>query len=317
MPAGELRVELTDRQAYMMASMVTYFLAIFVGTFKADDAILESGNLRVTVYTAIWAVLAAVTMVTFIMAFRLSWRSGFHFMGIYMLQLFGVSVYLAAEDPGTTESMVPVFMVFLSYAVALSFIWRTKDLRDGLMADRRIVVEYLPLGIWTLEVLASVTFLLASLIAFLQWAEEGGELYYFLLYQVIFYGLLVHAFILPEKLEYVVEKQLPEQLKARRELVAPREHKRALASVKTELPPDICPLCGGGLMTEKRSCPECGNGFGFAWCPTSEEYIITCPYCSLTTPYGRERCVHCERELQTAIKCPTCAIESPLSAWSG
>lgn len=310
----ELRVELTDRQAFMMASMILYFLAIYVGTLESDDVLYEASNLQVTQFTLLWAAFAAATVVTFIMAFRLSWRYAFWFAGAYVCQLIGVTIYLFSDSPGALEFLLAAFMVFLSFAILFSFIWRVKDLRDMLLADTRIVIEYTPLGLWTLQILAAGAFLMASLIAFLQWTEEGGDLTYYLLYQVVFYGTLLYSFALPEKLAYVLENQVPEELRRTKEFT-PSVRKKALREAKKEIPMDTCPLCGSHLMSERRTCPSCGASFNFTWCPTSEEYIIHCPYCNLLTPYGRERCIHCERDLRTSIRCPTCEVETPLSEW--
>jgi hypothetical protein len=175
-------------------------------------------------------------------------------------------------------------------------------------------MEYVPLGIWAIEVLVAGTFLLASMVSFTFWVEEGGSLVFFLLYQIIFYGIVLHSFVLPEELYFTLEKNVPEEM--RRTMI---ENRRRSMDVRrrtaVNVQDDSCPLCGADLNKERRKCPSCGDVFEFRWCGNSEEYIITCPYCNLQTPYGREKCIHCERVIQTSIRCPSCSAEVPLSEW--
>ena len=312
MALSEPKVRLTYPQLYMMVSLITYFLAIFAGTLEGD-AIYSDDNLEVTEYTILWGAFLGAAMLTFFMAFRLSWKNATWFAGAYIFQLGGVTLYLLADEPGSMEFAISAFLVFISYALLSTLVWKIKDIRDSLQEDSRIVMEYVPLGLWAIEIVVAGTFLLASLISFQIWVDEGGSLVFFLLYQVIFYGVVLHAFVLPEELFYTLEKNVPEEM--RRSLIekrrTPDDRKRTVRETGAE----SCPLCGQELNREKRKCGSCGEVFEFRWCGNSEEYIITCPYCNLQTPYGREKCIHCERAIQTSIRCPSCSTEVPLSEW--
>ncbi len=312
MALSEPKVRLTYPQLYMMVSLITYFLAIFSGTLEGE-AIFSDDNIEITEYTILWGAFLGAAMLTFFMAFRLSWTNAMWFVGAYLLQLAGVTLYLIADEPGTTEFAISAFVVFLSFALLSTLIWKVKDIRDSLQDDTRIVMEYVPLGLWAIEVVVAGTFLLASLISFQFWVEEGGSLVYFLLYQIIFYGIVLHSFVVPEELFYTLEKSVPEEM--RKSLLERRTSRTVQKTSVKATPVDNCPLCGQDLNKEKRKCGTCGEVFEFRWCGNSEEYIITCPYCNLQTPYGREKCIHCERAIQTSIRCPSCSTEVPLSEW--
>jgi len=76
-----------------------------------------------------------------------------------------------------------------------------------------------------------------------------------------------------------------------------------------------CPKCGIFLVGEKRICPKCSRARRFAWCPSSEDFIINCPLCSALVKVSSGKCDRCGQDLTDRVKC-ACGNESPLKTWS-
>lgn len=298
----QIRLIIPEKQLYAYLSLVAYVSALIIGTFDTD-VLAESGNIVVTYSTIAWIVLGTISFILFFMAYRRSWKFVIWIVGAYLFQVLAIGIYLVSDRPSVFIFLISSFFVFLSFASLFSLIWRVKDLRDRLISVRDLDMEYVPLGLWTVNVVLSGVFLLGSMISFGSWAEGHGNLAFFVVYQALFYLLIIRSFAVPERIASIVPEKGVETKEAQKK-----------SEKVTTIEENRCPLCGSELISERRKCPSCGIVVQFSWCPQSEEYIVNCPYCNQPTPYGRESCIHCGRVLRTSIRC-SCGAEHPLSEW--
>ncbi len=309
-----------DQQVWPLLMVVFFISSVVVGTLNLE-ALYNGPRGDLTPATIGWLLLGLASFHAFRKAFAASWKAIIWFVGAFFFQLVGVSVYAVADEPSNFALLIIFFCVFLSFATLSSFIWHFKDLRDRLIIEEEMMFEYIPLGLWSMEVLFSGILILGALGTWGDWAaENGSELVLYILFMASFAFLLSHLFTTTER----VENNFRELLEARGTKM--KEEKAKLKSMKkagitpvkpvASVPEGTCPVCGMDVLYTKKKCANCGLTVDFKWCPQSEEFVVDCPYCRTPTPYGREHCIHCSKPLRTLVRC-SCGTENPLSEWLG
>jgi hypothetical protein len=192
-----------------------------------------------------------------------------------------------------------------AYGIAAYLIWHIKELRDNMP-------RYVPLGLWTLAVIAFWLCANGTIYGWALWAIDHAGLHTYIFFELLIIALAIYILWLPQanfeweplptlstRLRRIVHKELKLSLKR----TGKRLHKLKRSLSWRRPPVSRCPLCDANLITETRTCPDCGNSREFKWCVKSEEYIISCPYCKQPTLYGRPECGYCNKPLSKKIKC--------------
>ena len=271
-------------------------------------------------------------------AFPSVWRYLFYFGFIYLLLAVGILPLIVFID-------IPVFIGVSLLMHGLAFVMAFFVLKDVVLQRKAYHISaltsgreapYVPIGLWTLALVAFVVFIDISMVALGYWISGSWELTPYLVSELVLIAILMYLMEIPQRAfggkgdDFVPRVSLAGMASetkkvAKRIVKRPKVDagaKRTAAAAAAKVKPKVlrdgileCPACGSDLAIDIRRCPECYRENEFAWCPVSEHYIIPCPACGRPTVYGEEACSHCGQSLTRSYKCPNCLKGTPLQRW--
>lgn len=292
--------------------------------------------------TPLWVIAGLGGGFLCIYAFPSVWRYLVYMVLIYSLLAAGMLM------PLFWLRILPLFLgaSIVLHVVAIVFAYNfvkdvvlTRRAYHEAAAREGNAAPYVSLGTWFLALLSFIVLTDVSMVGFSMWALDGRPLYLYLACELALVPNMLYLLDKPERAfggkgaDFVPRVSLAEMgaetRKVVKRLVPTRQKgegvaKKAAAKlsrrptvVPRTLPVDAksCPACGADLRLDVRRCPDCYKENNFAWCPSSEHYIIACPSCGRPTVYGESACRVCGKPVNVEYTCPTCHKATPLNRW--
>jgi len=313
-----------------------------VGAALAFVASLVAGAADFRWATPVWVLAGLGGAFLCIYAFPSVWR--------YMVYLLAIYVCVAggAIAPLFGARILPLFLgaSILLHAIGILFAYNL--IKDFNLSRRAYHVAaaregkeapYVSMGLWFIGVILFIVLTDASMVGFSMWAQSDRSLLLYVVSELLLIVLVMYLLEVPERAfggkgrDFVPRVSLADitrdTRKVVRRIVTTRPKGEGVAKkaaarlsrrppvIPRTLPVDAteCPACGAELRLDVRRCPECYKENNFAWCPSSEHYIIACPSCGRPTVYGEPTCRVCGRPVNVEYTCPTCQKATPLNRW--
>jgi hypothetical protein len=309
---------LKDIRIQLLIGVVSFFIiALLLSTFTGS------------VYLVLWLLVGGFTLYFIRLTFPDVWNYIFWLMGIFFLNFLAVLCLLQTKFTSHPLFIaIGIFLELVTLGIDVMLILRIKSIRDDIsgVTDRPSgyeldhEAEYIPLGLWALAVFLFWFLSNLSILYWYNWSVGtwGPEPY--ILTDIVLLGTVVYILWHPQvNFDWGVESVvLPFRslkggaglLKRTQDLI-PRIRKTVSVSGR---PARKCPICGAKIVTEHRSCKNCGKTRLFTWCQVSEGYIVTCPHCKFQTSYGKDGCINCGKPINTLVRC-TCGTENEIRDW--
>ena len=314
---------------YMTEILKNVKIQLLIGIFCFFIIALILSTFPGQVYLGLWLLLGGFTLYFIRLTFPDVWNYTFWLMGIFFMNFLAVLCLLQTRF--TTHPLffaIGVFLELVTLGIDVLLILHIKAIRDDIsgVTERPVGLEldheaaYIPIGLWAAAV---SLFWFVSNLSILYWynwsvGTWGPEPY--LISEIVLISLVIYILwhpqmnfdwgLEPVSLPTLPNGRAPSILSAPGKLI-PRFRKRITASAR---PPKKCPVCGAKIITEQRTCRDCGQERAFTWCKISEGYIVTCPHCMAQTSYGKARCINCGKLIDRNIQC-NCGSEHEIRDW--
>jgi len=276
-------------------------------------------------FTVGWIVCGVFTLIFITQAFPDVWNYSFWLVGIYGFSGAGLFSILVFEPQfGVIITVLGVLAEITSIGLAFYLILHFKTLRDevlgisgGKFDSYELYKEgrYVPLGFWSLSIMAFWLITNISIWGWFLWATGDGSITVYIVMELLILFLGLYILWMPQtnfrwSTEAPAATTFTRPLKS---IVVKRIPKTLIRSETTAI--TTCPVCGHGLKKEIRVCPSCGEKREFFWCPRSEVFIKRCERCDQPVSFNIEECPHCKKLQKPQVTCAKCQRSTRIRDW--
>lgn len=276
-------------------------------------------------FTLGWVVCGIFALIFITQAFPDVWNYVFWLVGIYFLSAVGMFSFLIFQD---IYGNIIGFLGFVAEIAAISIgfllILHLKNIRDeisgiieGKTSQAKLFQEgrYVPLGLWALAIMGFWLCCNLSIWGWFAWADSGTwiGLYFIMELIILFLGLYILWVPQTSFRWKAAAREASTLSRPFQAIILPKMPKTRLKSEHQRI--SACPACGRGLVTEKRTCPNCSFVHDFYWCPRSEIFVKRCDNCSEPVSFSARTCPNCKKELSPEFTCTKCDQRSRIRYW--
>ena len=302
----------------LIIGIISFFIiALILSTFKGQ------------IYIALWFLIGLFTLYFIRLTFPDVWNYVFWLLGIFILSFFAMLCMLQTRYTLGVHFYIAGFFIELgALAVVTKLILRIKEIRDDIsgVTERPKGYElpreaaYVPLGLWALAVIVFWLISNISVYYWYNWSVLGWGPEAYLISNILLMFSTIYILWHPQmNFDWGVETVLlpSKDLKTgfgllrKSQDIIPKVKKSVSISGSTRI---RCPICGAKVISEYRSCRNCGRVRAFSWCKINEGYVVTCPHCKTQTSYGKDLCIKCRRPINRLVRC-TCGAENLIKDW--
>jgi hypothetical protein len=307
-----------DIRIQLLIGVICFFaISLFLTTYPGS------------IYIFLWLLVGGFALYFIRLTFPDVWNYVFWLMGIFFLNFIAILCLLQTKFTSHPLFIaIGIFLELVTLGIDIMLILRIKGIRDDIsgVTERPVGLEldheaaYIPLGIWSLAVFLFWFVSNLSILYWFNWSvgTQGPALYLtseiFLLCTVIYilwhpqvnFDWGVEPVLFPAKL-----RETGSRILGRSQDLIPRLKKTVSVSIRLS---NKCPICGAKMVTEQRTCKQCGKSRTFSWCKVNEGYIVTCPHCKAQTSYGKKGCIKCGKPINRLVQC-VCGAEHEIKDW--